>query len=274
MDNYESVDAFSRHLYEQGYFNSRPRFACQAVTYRGEKLIYPFLFEEWLKYSFELWDLLHKVADNSYIPKWDDLAFRHEDDYFCNSFATALPIWLMAINKLHSEKIRYQAYTRIFSGCDLFETMDLIDPKTPRKNNAHTNVCTVRILHEENNNLLEKLGPNSTKICGVPIYKYARSPRLSKNGNAEVAIFRNSNSVVEHAEFISENIIKWCRSGACTCVGKINSNADKKLQESSNFLSASIFVVVTSKPRLIYNGHPLKSTERFKKSCVLDAVPS
>ena len=89
---------------------------------------------------------------------------------------------------------------------------------------------------------------------------------------AKPADFKNGASVVEHKDFIVKNIKKWVKSGAISCIGKINSEADKKLQKNQ-FFSASIFVVCTSKERLIFNGHPIKILERFKKSCVLDAIP-
>ena len=54
---------------------------------------------------------------------------------------------------------------------------------------------------------------------------------------------------------------------------KVNGKEDRALQIQGNFASASIFVVVGSKLRLIWNGHMLKIIEKFKKSCVLDDVP-
>ena len=264
----------TKQALESGLFDTRTRTGCQAVTYDGKLLDYPYTHEEWLTTCFQLWDKIHAVAEGKLKPSWDMLPFRSEKDYFCNSFQTSLQLWLLAINRLSSEKLKYQAYDRIYHGCDLFEVNDFIRKEHPRKNNNLTSVCTKILPHEHNLGVLKKLGvEHSTKLCGVPVYKNCRTIRISKNNQEFPAIFPNGSSVEEHHEFILENVLKWSKSGAISCLGEVNSDSDLKLQAGDHFFSASIFVVVTSKPRLIFNGHPLKCIERFKKSCVLDSIP-
>ena len=264
----QNIDNLSRELFEQGHFENPRRIGCQAVTLDGKQLKWPYTFQEWNIYNLWLWDHLHAVSEGSRSPKWSDLRFRDEADYYCNSFKNSLSVWLLAINELNSDKLKYQAYSRIFDGVDLFDTIDHVPHSNPRGS-----LITVKIPHSHNRRILQKLGEKkATRICGVSIYPDCRTPRILVNNKTRPAIMKNGDSVKERSEFIVKQIKKWVKSGAITCVGKVNGPKDRKNQEKQ-FFSASIFVVCTSKERLIFNGHPIKILERFKKSCVLDAVP-
>ena len=198
-------DAKTRRIFDEGGFDNPTRKGVQAVSYNGVKFDYPYYFDEWLEYSFKLWDELHEVSEGRKKPDWNSLRFRDESDYFCNSFQTAIPIWLLAINEIHSEKLKYQAYTRIFNGVDLFETNDFVPPSKPRKNNNSTKVCTVPVKHLEHTQKLSALGSKTcTKLCGTSIYPVCRAIRIVENGEPKQAIFKNSASVTEHFEFILE----------------------------------------------------------------------
>ena len=262
------VDNLSRQLFEEGFFENPKRLGCRAVTVDGEVLSWPYTFKDWEVYCLRLWDLIHEVANGNHTPKWSDLRFRDESDYYCNSFRTSLSVWLLAINSLNSDKLKFHAYSRIFDGVDLFDTIDHVPISNPRGK-----LITVKYPHSHNRRILSLMGESgATRICGVSIYPNCRSPKLLVNGKTRSAIMKNGDSVKDNTEFIVKQLKKWIKSGAITCVGKVNGPKDLKNQRKQ-FFSASIFVVITSKERLIFNGHPIKILERFKKSCVLDAIP-
>ena len=264
----QKLDDLTRQLFETGQFENPLRTGCRAVSVDGTVFDWPYTFDEWNVYNLKLWDMLHEVANGTRHPNWSDLRFRDESDYFCNSFQKSLNIWLMAVNALNSDKLKYHAYSRIFDGVDLFDTIDHV-PKT----NPRGKLCTVKLPHSHNRRILKKMGKTTaTRICGVSVYPNCRTPRLLINDTLRPAIMKNGDSVIENKEFIIKQIKKWVKSGAISCVGKVNGEKDRKNQ-CKQFFSASIFVVCTSKERLIFNGHPIKILERFKKSCVLDAVP-
>ena len=230
-----------------------------------------------------MWDKLHEYLDNPELePEWDEIRFQSEEDYFADSFAQASPIWLMAINQLDSSKKKAEAYERIFHGVDLFETNDDIPISRPVEGPNYA-LATKPIRHKHNQKLLKKLGNlKYHRLCGKIIYPKARVPVLvfkdKKTNSVKTtrADFKNGENVTEHGDFLVEQISEWCKSGAVSLIGPINSEADKKFTRNGNFFNASIFVVENSlgKKRPIWNGHPLKLIERFKKPVVLDDIPT
>ena len=100
-------------------FYLRPQV--QAVDKDGNLLIYPFYHFQWLEYVSRLWTLIQDVADNKTIPYWDLLAFRSENDFFANSFNAFSSQWLLTINKLTSDRLKFDTYNDIVNGCDLFQ---------------------------------------------------------------------------------------------------------------------------------------------------------
>ena len=285
MTEINPEEAFRKNFnkkFNNGDFRNPVHTGCRAVSHDDKISEYPYTKEEWKLYRLELWDKLHYYLLNDEAePTWDEIKFQLEDDYFAGSFSDALDIWIMAINKLDNDTVKYDAYNRVFNGVDLFETIDLISPKNPKQGPGYE-IATKKIQHVPNKQKIKMLNSkrNYNKICKRIIYPQARVPVLvKKNHNNKKftvpADFPNGTSILEHPEFLAENITKWCKSGAVRCIGKVGSKQDKKFIKKGNFFNASIFVVTNGvgKNRLIWNGHPLKVVEKYKKPCVLDDIP-
>ena len=281
----ENEEQFAKKFnkkFENGDFDHKKLPGCRAVSHNDVFYDYPFTKSDWANYRLELWDKLHfYLLNDEAEPTWGEIKFQFEEDYFAGSFSDALDIWRMAINKLDNDTVKYDAYTRVFDGVDLFETIDLISPLKPKKGPGYE-IATKKIQHGPNRTKIKMLNSerNYNKICKRIIYPQARVPVLvkrDKNGKkfTAPADFGNGSSIREHPEFLAENITKWCKSGAVRCIGKVGSKLDKKFIKKGNFFNASIFVVTNGagKNRLIWNGHPLKVVEKFKKPCVLDDIP-
>ena len=104
---FEEVDEKVKKAELGGLFKKVTPKGCRAISYNDKNFKYPLTKQEWDEYCSELWTLLHAVARKEIDPKWDWLKFRNEEDYFAGSYSSQLPFWLLAINMLHNDKLKY-----------------------------------------------------------------------------------------------------------------------------------------------------------------------
>ena len=129
---------------------------CQAITYDGNLLIYPYLHIEWLQYYQFLWNLLEDVHKNRVQPTWDMLAFRSENDYFAASYNLFAKQWIPALPQLSNNRLKYLTYSDVFSGVDLFSSLAKISKLEPKSYHDKFKICTEEIVHTQNRTLIHK----------------------------------------------------------------------------------------------------------------------
>ena len=83
----------------------------------------PFLYSEWLEYSYFLFDLCHDIMDNKKNPDWSLLFFRHENDFYGGVYADFYQIAFLMIHKLEGLANKHGASNDFHRGVDLYETL-------------------------------------------------------------------------------------------------------------------------------------------------------
>ena len=83
----------------------------------------PYLYKEWLEYSYFLFDLCHDVMSNIKAPDWSLLFFRKEDDFYGGAYADFYQIAFLMIHKLEGLANKHGASNDFHRGVDLYETL-------------------------------------------------------------------------------------------------------------------------------------------------------
>ena len=60
----------------------------------------PYLFEEWLEYSYILLDKFHDILNGKEIPDWTQVYFRSTQDYYSGSYNDFSQIFLILCEKI------------------------------------------------------------------------------------------------------------------------------------------------------------------------------
>ena len=113
-------------------------------------------FTSWLRYSFILWDLIQRVHENKVKPKWEDLTFREESDFYAGSYFDFSLAWLPAIHQLPNDKTKDLAYRMVHSGVDLFSNLAHIPAFEPASFRTKHKIYTKYITHPYNRELFRK----------------------------------------------------------------------------------------------------------------------
>ena len=93
----------------------------------------PYLYTDWLEYSYQLLDLFHDVQQGNKEPDWNDIFFRSTDHYYSGSYNDFSPIALILCEKIISEQVRQNSYAAVHSGIELHRNIFPIEVKNGRK---------------------------------------------------------------------------------------------------------------------------------------------
>ena len=282
VNSWQEVDKLVSQAVKNGTihaktFNNTPKAAIRAITFKGKEVQKPRLHEEWKNYSNELLIRFDKVFNDIEIPNWDNLFFRNEEDFKSGSFGLYPSIWMIMINNLPDEKIKYLAYNHIVNGISILSNQKKIEPKDAKeyeRARQKFHICTKRVLNEQNNKLLHKMnhkGQGPLEISGNIIQRFGYYPvQVNKqNGSLIKTQFYQPNGdfLLENPQEITNQIIKWVKSGALELVG--HCNITKSLIRTSMVL---VFNENSNKFRTCFDGGLLKLTEEFSVPCKLDTV--
>ena len=124
----------------------------------------PYLYTEWLEYSFKLFDLCHDVADNIVKPDWSDLYFRHEDDFYGGIYADFYPVTFLMIHKLDGLANQHGATHDFTRGVDLYETLQHKDISILNQFRKKGEMYTIPRPHFEYLEDVHKLKPNQINV--------------------------------------------------------------------------------------------------------------
>ena len=177
INNWQDVDKLVSQAVKNGdihmkTFDNTPKAEIRAITFKGEEKSKPRRHEEWKNYSSELLNRFNNVLNNYEKPDWNNLCFRNEDDFRAGSFGLYPSIWMIMINQLPDDKVKYIAYNHIIHGISILSNQKNIEPKNAKeyeRARQKFHICTKRVLCEQNNNLLIKMnhkGNEPLEIAG------------------------------------------------------------------------------------------------------------
>ena len=231
----------------------------------------------WNYYSHKLITEFEDVLNNSIKPKWQNLWFRHEEDFRAGSFGLYPDIWLIFINCLPDDKNKYIAYNHIVNGISILDNQNNIEmrhAKPYHRANEKFMICTQKVVHEANIKLYEKMaikGNNQLEIAGWRIKKHGYFPVVVKKKDGSLVkkplVQPNSKYLLENPQEITGQIVKWIRSGAMEYVGPCN--ITRSPMRNSLVL---VYNENSDKFRTCFDGGALKLTEAYSVPCKLDEV--
>ena len=109
----------------------------------------PFLYKEWLKYSYFLFDYCHDIMAGVKHPDWSKLYFRKEDDFYGGAYADFYQIAFLMIHKLEGLANKHGASNDFHRGVDLYETLQHKSMLVPNEFRKKGEMFTVPRPHKE-----------------------------------------------------------------------------------------------------------------------------
>ena len=259
-------------------FDNTPKAEIRAISYDGIHRDSPRKFLDWKNYSHKLLDRFNDVLNDIEIPNWDNLSFRNEDDFKSGSFGLFPSIWLIMINSLPNQQYKFIAYNHITRGISIIDNQRDISMKDSLKysrGKQKFSICTKKVPNIQNLKMYEQMNMKGKiyqmEISGTYRERFGFYPVMVKKqeGSLVTKPFYQPNSefLLENPEVITDQIIKWIRSGAMELVGPCN--MVKSLVRTSMVL---VYNENSDKYRTCFDGGLLKLTEDYSVPCHLDTV--
>lgn len=238
----------------------------------------PRTWEEWHVAGEKLIEMAANAMDPEFVPKWELIPFRHEDDFYAGAFSDFLQLWLPILREL-SPAVRSRAYSVVAKGVDVYENLKFVRFDDPIIFRKKIKIATKHVKHESNIAMFKNIkkweldyepAPNCKKNDGVltetwPVFREAKYPVHvgGKNHNKPLVI-NNPRGILEQHPAVVETLRKWSKTGALKVI--------KAGEKKPNMTSALILVPKGAGWRVCYDGSPLKFLETKTVTCKLDGV--
>ena len=140
----------------------------------------PYLYQEWLEYSYFLFDLCHDIMDGKKEPDWSVLFFRKEDDFYGGAYADFYQIAFLMIHKLEGLANKHGASNDFHRGVDLYETLQFKSPLVPNEFRKKGEMFTIPRPHKEFVKQIHKMKLSEVNVLEQNKMHIAQKTRFSK----------------------------------------------------------------------------------------------
>ena len=170
----------------------------------------PYVYLEWLSYSWKLFDFIHDVLEGKRVPDWSDIFFRHEADFYSGIYSHFYQIFQIMICQLEGLEVRHSASNDVSRGANLFETILPKDFQNHKPMNGQGEMHTVPRIHKE---FAEQIHKKSEFDFDVIKLQQQQLDQKLKNSK-RVRLMRKNNRVRKNKTMwyrppIEQNFDKW-----------------------------------------------------------------
>ena len=145
---------WDRDFLYQRKFEPRP---VRAVNRRGfmimkEKTGYiegPYRYRDWVNHGWYLFDLVHEVMEGKKSPDWNEIFFRHENDFYSGIYSHFYEFFQIMICQLDGVEVKHGASNDVSRGADLYETLLPKDLNNHKSMQGKGEMHTVPRIHRE-----------------------------------------------------------------------------------------------------------------------------
>ena len=171
----------------------------------------PYLYSEWLEYSYFLFDLCHDIMDNKKQPDWSVLFFRHENDFYGGIYADFYQIAFLMIHKLEGLANKHGASNDFHRGVDLYETLQHKSTSMLNEFRKKGEMYTIPRPHVEFCKNIHKISPSMVNIVELN-KKQMQLQKLHKSRIKRLKKENRKRSAAEALHFLpekSQNFDSW-----------------------------------------------------------------
>ena len=171
----------------------------------------PFLYTEWLEYSYFLFDLCHDIMDNKKQPDWSLLYFRHENDFYGGIYADFYQIAFLMIHKLEGLANKHGASNDFHRGVDLYETLQHKSTGMLNEFRKKGEMYTIPRPHREFCSQIHKISPSSVNVVELN-KEQIQLQKLHKSRLKSLKKENRKRSAAEALHFLpekSQNFDSW-----------------------------------------------------------------
>ena len=163
----------------------------------------PYLYEQWLNYSFFCLDYFDDIISHNKNPDWSQLYFRAENYFYAGIYSHFSQIFLIFINQLEGDTTKHHTYNDVHAGVDLFENLQPISQKNkvPFRNTnmperLHKFMSTRTKIHRLNANHIHRENTADWDILKLR--------QMTKNKLDKIALLRKESALTKD-QFVHDN---------------------------------------------------------------------
>ena len=160
-----------RPVNKNGHFVSHPKGHIEG----------PYQYREWLKYGFDIFDKVHKIMNNEEPPKWADLFFRKEADFYGAIYSHFYPVSMLMIPYMDGLECKHGITNDLVVGVDLYETLTPQDFNKYKTFRNKGKMFVVPRVHKYNARHIHKRSYESVDVAKEQARIQKRVGLVSKN---------------------------------------------------------------------------------------------
>ena len=170
----------------------------------------PYLYSEWLEYSWQLFDKVHDVLEGKLVPNWNEIHFRHEDDFYSGIYSHFYQIFQVMICQLEGVEVKHGASNDVSRGANLYETLLPKDLTNHKSMEGKGEMHTVPRIHREFATEIHKKQVSDFDVTSLQNQLIAKSKANSKR----VRLIRKhnkirKNKVLHYRPPVDQNFDQW-----------------------------------------------------------------
>ena len=177
---------------------------------RDGKMKGPYLYKHWIQYGWHLFDLVHAVIEGKTTPKWHQIYFRCEDDFYGGVYSHFYQIFQTMVCKLEGLEVKHGASNDVSRGASLYETLLPKDFSNHKSLQGKGEMHTVPRIHKEYAEQIHMKQVSDFDVNRLQELKYAQTKRNSKR----VRLMRKHNRIRKNKTMyyrpkIEQNFDTW-----------------------------------------------------------------